>query len=156
MIKSVKQVSGVTFKKCSCCDKWKSLNLYYNETRGIAGTQSRCKECVKIKTREYALTPGGKLVKSKSAIKLYNKQKGKYNKDKIQKSSQAKAKYALKIGKIPGTDIEFKRGECAHSDASCSPSIQFHHDKGYDNPYDGIFLCAHHHKLEHIRLKEGK
>lgn len=45
--------SLINIKKCSICNKSKTLNYFYKSKRGKYGVSSRCKECEKEKTKKY-------------------------------------------------------------------------------------------------------
>lgn len=147
-------------KRCSKCQKAKSLDEFYNDNRKKDGKVSECKECWKNrekdkyqssqytrnKKREWAITKRDKIKHSE-----YNKSYTKTGKGKeVQKNGRIKyrQKFPEKIRAKNLVHYYIGQGKIPHISTQvckCGKQATDYHHPDYSKPLEVVPLCREHH-----------
>jgi len=126
-----------TSKICIHCKQEKPISFYSTDRKHLDGKHPICKDCKKIEQRElYKKQPH---LFKESNKRAYEKFTEKHN-------ARHKLNYAVKTGKIT------KPKACSICGVS-GVRIEGHHYKGYNYPYNVIWLCTPCHNKEDLKTK---
>ena len=125
--------------KCGKCQKSFTSKFVSTWKTTKNSIQHLCRDCIKNKQRKYSATPQGRLSIIEASNRAYLKHKSKW-------IARAKARYAVKVGKLN------KPKKCEVCEKI--KSLQGHHED-YSKPLDVVWLCSGCH-AEADRLLEIK
>jgi len=132
-------------KRCKNCNKTKPLEEFYTHPTCVDGYRGKCKKCMNKDAHTYYRKNIDKMIdyevrrsKSTHTKEIRRRAGKKYRAKNIEKyKCRMKYSYAVEAGLL-------KRESCK----TCGdPNTEGHHTD-YSRPYDVIWLCPFHHRLE--------
>jgi hypothetical protein len=132
-----------TRKQCNVCKEYKLLSEYTKVSKARDGHNWSCKECIRIKSKQYTQSDKGK----ETRRNYYLKSKGKFN--ELRRDKRRKTDARKFIGKA------VKQGyiEKPETTRDWYNRWEFHHTN-YDKPYLGVWVTGENHKKIHNKELE--